>query len=74
MGGTAQHANLGPTRDTLNQRIVDRINTAGRYFLSHTRLRDAYAIRVAFGNVRQEPRHARGVITALRSALDDDVG
>jgi aromatic-L-amino-acid decarboxylase len=60
------------TLDTLNQRIVERINSAGRYFLSHTRLRDAYAIRVAFGNLRQEERHARGVITALRSALDDD--
>jgi len=62
------------TLDILNQRIVDRINTGGRYFLSHTRVCDAYAIRVAFGNLRQEPRHARGVITALRSALDDDVG
>jgi aromatic-L-amino-acid/L-tryptophan decarboxylase len=60
--------------DTLNQRIVDRINTGGRYFVSHTRLRDAYAIRVAFGNIRQEQRHARGIITALRDALDDDVG
>jgi aromatic-L-amino-acid/L-tryptophan decarboxylase len=60
--------------DTLNQRIVDRINTGGRYFVSHTRLRDAYAIRVAFGNIHQEQRHARGIITALRGALDDDVG
>jgi len=60
------------TLDTLNQRIVDRINSGGRYFLSHTRLHDAYAIRVAFGNLRQEERHARGVINALRNALDDD--
>jgi aromatic-L-amino-acid decarboxylase len=60
--------------DMLNQRIVDRINSGGRYFLSHTRLRDAYAIRVAFGNIRQEQRHARGIINGLRSALDDDVG
>jgi aromatic-L-amino-acid/L-tryptophan decarboxylase len=60
--------------DMLNQRIVDRINTGGRYFLSHTRLRDAYAIRVAFGNIRQEQRHARGIVNALRSALDEDVG
>jgi aromatic-L-amino-acid decarboxylase len=57
--------------DTLNQRIVDRINTDGQYFLSHTRLHDAYAIRVAFGHVRQEPRHARGIISALRQALND---
>lgn len=60
------------TLDTMNQRILERINTGGRYFLSHTRLHDAYAIRVAFGNLRQEERHARGVISALRSALDDD--
>jgi aromatic-L-amino-acid decarboxylase len=62
------------TLDTLNQRIMERINTGGRYFLSHTRLHDAYAIRVAFGNLRQEQRHARGVINALRNAMDDDVG
>jgi aromatic-L-amino-acid decarboxylase len=62
------------TLDTLNQRIVERINSGGRYYLSHTRLRDAYAIRVAFGNLRQEQRHARGIIDALRSALDDAVG
>jgi aromatic-L-amino-acid decarboxylase len=62
------------TLDALNQRILERINTAGRYFLSHTRLHEAYAIRVAFGNLRQEQRHARGVINALRHAMDDDVG
>jgi aromatic-L-amino-acid/L-tryptophan decarboxylase len=60
--------------DMLNERIVERINIGGRYFLSHTRLRDAYAIRVAFGNIRQEQRHARGIVDALRNALDEDVG
>ncbi len=59
------------TLDTLNQRIVERINTGGRFFVSHTKLRGAYAIRVAFGNLRQEQRHAHGVIAALRGAIDD---
>lgn len=59
------------TLDTLNQRIVERINSGGHYFLSHTKLRGEYAIRVAFGNLRQEQRHARGVIAALRGAIDD---
>jgi aromatic-L-amino-acid decarboxylase len=59
------------TLDTLNQRIVERINTGGRFFVSHTKLRGQYAIRVAFGNLRQEPRHAHGVIAALRGAIDD---
>jgi aromatic-L-amino-acid decarboxylase len=59
------------TLDTLNQRIVERINIGGRFFVSHTKLRGEYAIRVAFGGVRQEERHARGVIAALRGAMDD---
>jgi aromatic-L-amino-acid decarboxylase len=59
------------TLDSLNQRIVERINTDGRFFVSHTRLRGEYAIRVAFGNLRQEQRHVRGVIAALRGAIDD---
>jgi aromatic-L-amino-acid/L-tryptophan decarboxylase len=59
------------TLDTLNQRIVERINIGGRFFVSHTKLRGEYAIRVAFGGVRQEARHARGVIAALRGAMDD---
>jgi aromatic-L-amino-acid decarboxylase len=59
------------TLDTLNQRIVERINTGGRFFVSHTKLRGAFAIRVAFGNLRQEPRHVEGIIDALRGAIDD---
>jgi aromatic-L-amino-acid decarboxylase len=59
------------TLDTLNQRIVERINSGGRFFLSHTKVRGEYAIRVAFGNLRQEQRHARGIIAALRGAIDD---
>jgi len=59
------------TLDALNQRIVERINIGGRFFVSHTKLRGEYAIRVAFGGVRQEERHARGVIAALRGAMDD---
>ncbi|MFI5286168.1 MAG: pyridoxal phosphate-dependent decarboxylase family protein [Candidatus Dormibacteria bacterium] len=59
------------TLDMLNQRIVERINTGGRFFVSHTKVRGEYAIRVAFGNLRQEQRHAHGVIAALRGAIDD---
>jgi aromatic-L-amino-acid decarboxylase len=59
------------TLDSLNQRIVERINAAGRFFVSHTKLRGEYAIRVAFGNLRQEEHHAHGVIAALRGAMDD---
>jgi aromatic-L-amino-acid decarboxylase len=59
------------TLNALNQRIVERINTAGRFFVSHTKLRGDYAIRVAFGHLRQEQRHVRGIMSALRGAIDD---
>jgi aromatic-L-amino-acid decarboxylase len=59
------------TLDTLNQRLVERINSGGQFFVSHTKVRGEYAIRVAFGNLRQEQRHAHGIIAALRGAIDD---
>lgn len=59
------------TLDSLNQRVLERINSAGRFFVSHTKLRGAFAIRVAFGNLRQDQRHLRGIIAALRGAIDD---
>src|ERR1700688_3342215 len=59
------------TLNALNQRIVGRINTAGQFFVSHTKLRGDYAIRVAFGHLRQEQRHVRGIMSALRGAIDD---
>ena len=38
--------------DALSERVMRRVNEAGRFFLSHTRVRDRYVIRVAFGHVR----------------------
>jgi aromatic-L-amino-acid decarboxylase len=55
--------------DRLNERVMQRINADGRFFLSHTRLRDRFAIRVAFGNVRTAERHADDLWTALNAAL-----
>ncbi len=55
--------------DRLNERVMQRINAGGHFFLSHTRLRGHYAIRVAFGNVRTAERHADELWTALNAAL-----
>ncbi len=54
--------------DRLNEAILDAVNAEGRYFLSHTRLAGRYAIRVALGNPRQTPRHARECWEALQRA------
>lgn len=55
-------------RDRLNEAILERVNRAGRYFLSHARLRDRYVIRIAIGNVRQREEHVFGCFDALREA------
>ena len=43
--------------DELNSRLIDAVNRTGEVFLSHTRLHGRFAIRLAIGNLRTEPRH-----------------
>ncbi|HYM84210.1 MAG TPA: hypothetical protein VEY67_08680 [Candidatus Dormibacteraeota bacterium] len=50
---------VGERLDAANQRIMDGVNRTGEVFLSHTRLRDRYTIRLAVGNLRTEERHVR---------------
>ena len=45
--------------DQGNERIVEMINRAGRFFVSHTTLHGRYVIRVAFGNLRNERAQVR---------------
>ena len=47
--------------DDLNERLMARINESGDVFLSHTRLRGRYTLRVAIGNLRTERRHVARV-------------
>jgi aromatic-L-amino-acid decarboxylase len=45
--------------DAANERLVEAVNQTGEVFLSHTRLRDAVAIRLAIGHLRTEEAHVR---------------
>jgi aromatic-L-amino-acid/L-tryptophan decarboxylase len=45
--------------DGLNQRLLERVNASGEVFLSHTRVRGRYAIRLAIGNLRTTETHVR---------------
>jgi len=40
--------------DRVNIALMDAINRTGKVFLSHTRLRGRFAIRVAIANLRTE--------------------
>jgi aromatic-L-amino-acid decarboxylase len=37
--------------EKLNARILDDVNATGKVFLSHTKIRDRYALRLAIGNI-----------------------
>jgi aromatic-L-amino-acid decarboxylase len=54
--------------DDANAAVMDAVNRTGQVFLSHTRLRDRFTIRLAIGNLRTEPRHIDLAWTLLREA------
>ncbi len=45
--------------DAANERLIDRVNKNGDVFLSHTRLREGLALRVAIGHLRTTETHVR---------------
>lgn len=54
--------------DLLNERILAEVNATGEAFLSHTRLRGRFALRLAIGNIRTAESHVRRAWELLREA------
>lgn len=54
--------------DEANAAIIDAVNRSGEVFLSHTRLRDRFTIRLSVGNLRTEARHVDRAWELLRMA------
>lgn len=53
-----------------NAAILDRVNGSGEVFLSHTKVRGVYAIRIAIGNLRTTEMHVMRAWELLRAAAD----
>jgi len=51
--------------EKLNADLLERINASGKLFVSHTKLRGRYGIRVAIGNGATEWRHVAGILEFL---------
>lgn len=51
--------------DEENAALLDRLNATGRLFVSHTKLRDRYGIRVAIGNGATEWRHVQQILDLI---------
>jgi aromatic-L-amino-acid decarboxylase len=52
--------------EDLNQALLDAANDTGEVFLSHTRLRDLYALRLQVSQLRTEERHVRRAWEVIR--------
>jgi aromatic-L-amino-acid/L-tryptophan decarboxylase len=51
-----------------NEAIVERVNSTGRAFISHTQLKGRYALRVAIGNAATTAEHVDRVWDLLRAS------
>jgi aromatic-L-amino-acid/L-tryptophan decarboxylase len=57
LAGRENEPDIAARLDAANERLMAAVNATGEVFLSHTRLRGRFTIRVAIGNVRTEVRH-----------------
>lgn len=49
----------GDILDALNERVLEGVNASGEIFISHTRLRGQYVLRLAIGNLHTTETHVR---------------
>ncbi|MCC6129249.1 MAG: amino acid decarboxylase [Acidobacteria bacterium] len=56
--------------DAVNRRILERINSDGRFFISHAVLRGQYVLRAAIGNIRTTPEDVAAFGDSLREAIE----
>jgi aromatic-L-amino-acid decarboxylase len=64
--GREEEPDVRARLDAANERLMAAVNATGEVFLSHTRLHDRFAIRVAIGNLRTEGRHVDRAWELLR--------
>ena len=56
--------------NAFNEQIMNDINATGLAYLSHTKLRDRFTLRLAIGNIRTAEAHVRKVWQLLKSAAE----
>jgi aromatic-L-amino-acid decarboxylase len=52
--------------DAVNERLLERVNQNGDVFLSHTQVREGFALRLAVGHLHTSERHVRRAWELLR--------
>ena len=59
-----------PALEAANARIMDLVNASGDIFISQTKLKGAYALRVAIGHLRTTDTHVARAWSLIRQAAD----
>ena len=55
----------------LNEQLLEAVNATREIFLSHTKLREQYVLRLAIGNLRTEERHVRRAWEIIQRQLEE---
>ena len=55
--------------NTLNETLLANVNASGKIFLSHTRLNDAFTLRLSIGNIRTTETHIHSAWQLLNEEL-----
>ena len=68
---SSPHVSKGsPDRlDSLNEKIMNAINASGEAYLSHTKLKGKFTLRLSVGSIRVEERHLKKVWDLLNEQL-----
>lgn len=58
----------GKALDDHNERILERVNKTREVYLSHTRVRGSYALRIAIGNIHTAEIHVRRALEIVKES------
>jgi aromatic-L-amino-acid decarboxylase len=61
----------GRTLDDHNARLLQKVLQAREVYLSHTRVRGSYALRIAIGNIHTTEAHVRRALELVKKAASD---
>ncbi len=59
--------------EALNERLLNRINATGHFFLSHTKLHGKFTIRIAIGNLHTTEQDVRNLWDEIQSDLASEL-